>query len=293
MPDYIRHPAFWLGVSFGAALTHHFMTICTQPPKLLPTTTIPVPESSIPVIYVHGFRGGDYTTNNLVRSAQKMIKSHHFLKVMVDYRGRIYCKGTYDTQHRPLIQLIFEDNWSTTTQITYWFNLALKALQQRYHFETYDAVGHSIGAPALIQALLDQQQDRKTYPTLRRLVLIAGPFDGVMALGDLPNVNRLLPSGRPLLMNPRYIQFLLKRHQFPTHVKVLNVFGNIADRLNTDQYISVTSAKSIRYVLATAVQYYQDLEIFGPDGEHSQLHDRPRVLNLINLFLFKSENVPV
>ncbi|WP_261806717.1 alpha/beta hydrolase [Lapidilactobacillus luobeiensis] len=239
----------------------------------------------IPTIYVHGFRGGDYTTNKMVLSAQNATRSDTFLKVIVNWRGELSYEGQWSTGPYPLIQIVFKDKWMPVLQIVNWLNIVLPQLKKDFGFTEYNAVGHSIGATALVRVEM-RNYANDAFPKLNKLVLVAGVFDGVVALGDWPNVNRLNHEGRPVIMNPHYLQLLLGRHRFPANVSVLNIYGNIGDASNTDKYISVISAKSIRYILAPIAKTFKEVEVLGKDAEHSKLHDDDKVLNLINRFLF-------
>ncbi|MFC6314608.1 alpha/beta hydrolase [Lapidilactobacillus achengensis] len=239
----------------------------------------------VPTIYVHGFRGGDYTTNKMVLSAQNATDADTYLKVIVDWRGDLTYEGHWSTDPYPLIQIVFKDKWMPVLQIVNWLNLVLPKLKAQFGFSEYNAVGHSIGATALVRVEM-RNYDNAAFPKLNKLVLVAGVFDGVVALGDWPNVNRLNHEGRPVIMNPHYLQLLLGRHRFPANVSVLNIYGNIGDTSNTDKYISVISAKSIRYILAPIAKTFKEVEVFGKDAEHSKLHDDERVLAVINRFLF-------
>lgn len=247
------------------------------------------PTFQIPTIYVHGFRGGDYTTNKMVLSAQKATRTHTFLKVLVNWHGELTFEGHWSTDPNPLIQIIFEDKWMPTLQIVNWLDTTLPKLMTKFHFREYNAVGHSIGATALVRLEM-RNHNNANFPKLNKLVLVAGPFDGVVVFGDWPNINQLLPSGRPLFINPHYLQLLLNRRRFSDTVSVLNIYGNIDDASNTDKYISVISAKSIRYILEPTVKSFHEVEIHGKDAEHSKMHDDQQVLKIINCFLFDTIN---
>lgn len=126
---------------------------------------------------------------------------------------------------------------------------------------------------------------RKNFPHLASCALIAGPFNGVMYLGDIPNVNRLTESGRPSMMTPHYSYMLRHRRDFNPSIRVLNIYGNVLDTTNSDRFISVVSAKSIRYILAPDAVYYQEVEVRGDNAEHSKMHDEPFVIGILNRFL--------
>ena len=106
-----------------------------------------------------------------------------------------------------------------------------------------------------------------------------------MYLGDIPNVNRLTESGRPSMMTPHYSYMLRHRRDFSPSIRVLNIYGNVLDTTNSDRFISVVSAKSIRYILAPDAVYYQEVEVLGDNAEHSQMHDEPFVIGILNRFL--------
>lgn len=86
-------------------------------------------------------------------------------------------------------------------------------------------------------------------------------------------------------MNLTYLKFILGKKRICPDASVLNIYGNILDETNTDKFISVVSAKSIRYILAPQLKFYQEVEIRGTNAEHSWLHDDPFVNNIINRFL--------
>ena len=67
------------------------------------------------------------------------------------------------------------------------------------------------------------------------------------------------------------------------------IIKNILDETNTDRFISVVSAKSIRYILAPVAHTFQEVEVRGDAAEHSVLHDNPFVINIINKFLKLSD----
>ena len=50
-----------------------------------------------PILYIHGFRGGDYTTQKMIESALKCNgkKSDQFLKAIINWRGKVTYEGTW------------------------------------------------------------------------------------------------------------------------------------------------------------------------------------------------------
>lgn len=239
----------------------------------------------IPIIYFHGFRGGDYTTKVMVEEALKDKQNPMFLKVTVDLLGNFKLEGTWTNDQRPIIQVAFRQRIIGIYGIDYYLSFILPFLAKRYHFKTYTAVAHSLACPCIIRTEMKHSWQKK-FPHLNKCAFIAGPFDGVTFLGDIPNVNILNDKGRPSVMNPHYLYLLFRRKHFNSNISVLNIYGNVLDDTNTDKFISVVSAKSIRYVLAPQAHFYQEVEIRGPkDAEHSWMHDNPFVIGIINKFI--------
>jgi uncharacterized alpha/beta hydrolase family protein len=235
-----------------------------------------------PILYLHGFRGGGYTTERMVASALAAKGSRKFLKVTADLWGNVKLTGTWTSDRHPLVQVVFKYRIVGTKGICYYLRWLLPLLSSALHFKKYDVAAHSLGAPCIVKTAM-QMAHRRNFPQLDRCAMIAGPFDGVMYLGDIPNLNQFDINGRPWLMSPSYLYFLRHRKRV-RQASFLNIYGNILDETNSDKFISVVSARSIRYVLAPVVKSFQEVEISGPGAEHSDMHDSPFVNHLINQF---------
>ncbi|MBP2057473.1 putative alpha/beta hydrolase family protein [Lactobacillus colini] len=248
-------------------------------------------KEQIPIFYIHGFRGGDYTTNIMVQQAGIDKGSSKYLKVTSDLFGNIKMEGTWTNDRHPIVQLVFKQRVVGVYAICYYLRFTLNFLSKKFKFKQYDAVAHSLGAPSVIKTEM-QTFYRRHFPRLRKAALIAGPFNGVMYLGDIPNVNKLNENGRPLLMSPSYIGMLINRYRFNPDISILNIYGNVLDETNTDRFISVISAKSIRYILAPISHTFQEVEIRGSMAEHSMMHDNLMVINIVDTFLgIKQHNI--
>lgn len=239
----------------------------------------------VPIIYFHGFRGGDYTTKVLVEQALKDKQNKKFLKVTADLFGNFKLEGTWTNDRQPIIQVVFRQRIVGIYGIDYYLSFILPFLAKRYGFKTYTAVAHSLACPCVIRTEM-KHSNNKNFPHLDKCAFIAGPFDGVTYLGDIPNVNVLNEKGRPTMMNPHYLYLLFRRKRFNSNISVLNIYGNVLDNTNTDKFISVVSAKSIRYILAPNAHFYQEVEIRDKkNAEHSWMHDNPFVIGIIDKFI--------
>ncbi|WP_251716546.1 alpha/beta hydrolase [Lactobacillus agrestimuris] len=237
----------------------------------------------IPVIYFHGFRGGDYTTKVMIDQALKDKKTDKFLKVTLDLLGNFKLEGTWTGDKNPIVQVVFRQRIIGIYGIDYYMRMLLPFLSKKYHFKTYTAISHSLSCPCVVRTEMRYAKQKK-FPHLDKCAFIAGPFNGVTYLGDIPNVNIITEKGRPSLMNPHYLYLLLNKRRFNPNISVLNIYGNVLDDTNTDKFISVVSAKSIRYILAPQSHSFREVEIRGENAEHSWMHDNPLVIDIINKF---------
>lgn len=241
--------------------------------------------NQVPVIYFHGFRGGDYTTNAMVKQAMADKKIDKFLKVTADLLGNFKLEGTWTGDQNPIVQVVFRQRIVGVYAIDYYLRFILPFLAKRYHFTHYSAIAHSLACPCVVRTEMRNYR-KKNFPHLDKCAFIAGPFDGVTYMGDIPNVNGLNRNGRPAVVNLHYLYLLFRRKRFNPKIAVLNIYGNVLDNTNSDKFISVISAKSIRYVLAPNARSYHEVEIRGKkDAEHSWMHDNPLVISIIDQFI--------
>lgn len=107
----------------------------------------------VPIIYFHGFRGGDYTTKVMVKQAliDKKLAANQFLKVTVDLLGNFKLEGTWTSDSQPIIQVAFRQRIVGIYGIDYYLSFVLPFLANRYHFHTYTAVAHSLACPCIIR----------------------------------------------------------------------------------------------------------------------------------------------
>ena len=201
--DLKQEPTMFNMISLGLLATFAPTRIFLRMHKRHITDNVVVEESDVeqvPIIYFHGFRGGDYTTNVMVHQATKDKGNEKFLKVTVDLLGNFKLEGTWTGDKHPIVQIAFRQRIVGIYGIDYYLSFVLPFLSKRYHFKNYIAVAHSLACPCIIRTEM-KHFSSKTFPHLTKCALIAGPFDGVTYLGDIPNVNVLNENGRPSMMN--------------------------------------------------------------------------------------------
>ncbi|MFB9770265.1 alpha/beta hydrolase [Lactiplantibacillus modestisalitolerans] len=239
----------------------------------------------VPTFYVHGFQGSAKSTNTLIAHAEQHAQAKKVLTATVSADGQVQLTGHWGKRvKRPLIQVVFTNNLAQYPQQTAWLTKVLTAVQQAHHFKRYNVVAHSAGCVATVNLLMTAHP--ASFPRIKQLVTIAGPFDGVVGEDDVANQNQFLASGAPKYQHAAYQLLAPKRHQFPKGVHLLNIVGDLDDGTNSDGLVTHVSARSIKYLLRDQRVHYVERDFHGASAQHSQLHENPRVATTIEKALW-------
>lgn len=259
-------------------------------------------QATTPTVFVHGWRGSAHSTNDLIRSIQERRLGQKVLTITVAANGKLSYSGFW--RHgvkNPLIQIVYTNNRAGEVQYERWLVKIMHQLHRRYHVQTVNLVGHSMGAYAVTYYTLKHGQ-QTNLPRVAKLVALAGPFDGIMGKKrafhpkdgttwtDRPHANHLKANGKPVKVHPEYRRLLQLRQQFPKQTKVLNVYGDLKDGSHSDGVVSVTSATALGYLVKQRAASYRVAKVTGPNAQHSRLHqNNHRVNRLLREFLFQTK----
>lgn len=238
-----------------------------------------------PTVFVHGWRGGAHSTDQMITAAENAGAAHKALTVRIGPRGQLTYSGYWQAKRRnPIIQVVFTNNQAGEVQYTRWLMKLMQDLKQRYQIKQINLVGHSMGAYAVV-AYAMKASNQTAFPRLNKLVAIAGPFNGIIGhqVGphpndgttwtDRPHQNHLLANGRPATVHPEYKRLVKMRHRFPSQTHVLNIYGNLKDGSASDGVVTLVSAKSLKYLVADQAASYHSKAAYGTSAAHSQLHE--------------------
>ena len=244
-----------------------------------------------PTLYFHGLQGSARSTNHLITVGSKT-DGRKVMTINVERDGHILYRGHLNRKiHNPLVQVNFLDNTAPISKQVHWLHQILIHLKSKDRCNNYNAVAHSAGAVTVLEAT-DQFGQQERVAKLQKFVSIGGPYDGVIGMNDRDNENRITNNGKPEFWKaanrwyPSYGQLLKASQRFPANVKVLNIYGNLSYRLNSDQYVSTASARSLRYLLHQHPDNYQEVQIYGHYAQHSRLHHNSVVDRLVDRFIF-------
>lgn len=246
----------------------------------------------VPTVFIHGLMGSSKSTNKMIRAAEKSGHAKKVLTINVQANGKLQVVGKYQRQAaNPIIQVNFVNNEASIQTQTQWLTTTLHWLRTKYKIKNFNAVAHSAGNVTLLET---EMTANKSIPQLKRLVIIAGPFNGVIGMNDAANTNRLGKNYKPKIIYPAndwypsYSQLLSWRHNFPKNVRVLNIYGDLADGTHSDGMVTEQSELSVNYLLRGLTKSIKNVKISGPNAGHSDLHNNKTVDQLIIKFLWSN-----
>lgn len=92
-------------------------------------------------------------------------------------------------------------------------------------------------------------------------------------------------DGKPNIMTQSYEELTEIRDLYPEkQIDVLNIFGDRGD--GGDGSVSITSSKSLRYLVEERAKSYREELIKGKGGKHSSLHENEEVDKLLIDFIW-------
>lgn len=265
--------------------------------------TVAVNHSTTPVLFVHGWGAGLHSQMPLAKKAIREGVAQKGLYVYVGPSGQIKMYGHLPAHPKksPEILVKFPNAYIGEFQEAAELHKILVLLKQRYHVTSFNAIGHSMGAYALVTQS-ERDGNSRQIPRVNKLVLIAGPYDGILDRGkwdqptsgklsrlwdDHPNQNRLLKNGQPRIKHPEYRLLMRNRRNFPHQAHILNIYGNVENGSNSDGTVSVTSVLSLDSILKNQVAGYQKFATHGRLAKHPYLETKnKRVQNEIIKFLW-------
>ena len=257
-------------------------------------------HTNTPTIFVHGWGSSYHAETSMANAAKRAGATNTIVRANVDRNGHVTFNRTIPANAvNPIVEVNLQDNkldrYASANSSnyadayhhggTYILNV-VKALEKQHHYAAINFVGHSMGNLEIANYINDNYPSAK-LPKINHLVAIAGHYNGMVgqkaAEGAIDE-----QSGKPSQQDPGFTQLLGLRKHFPTNTKVLNIYGNYKGK-NSDGDVPVNSAKTLKYLVSSRAQSYQEREIRGRKAQHSQLHNNNHQVNqaLINFLWTK------
>ncbi len=237
----------------------------------------PLKSSMQPVILVPGSSAGENRFDTLIAKLNEDDVQHHsLLKLTVNTNDSISYKGKiYADDNQPYIVIAFQDNHDGFDNIkkqAKWLSLALDALVNRYHFNHFNAIGHSNGG--LIWTYFLENYFDNQYLTIDKLMTIGAPFN----LNETSAVKRT-----PLLQS-----LIQNNNKLPKNLDVYTIVG--AETYNTDGLVPWESAMQARYVFQNKVHHFTEITVTGANAEHSDLPQNTEIVQSIQQNILTQNN---
>lgn len=246
-------------------------------------------QTTTPTLFLHGWGSSYHAEEHMTNAAKQAGVTDTIIRADVDRQGRVTLIGTIPAKAKnPIVEVGYADNKNTQYHTDgRWLRNVLTTLQTKYRITKFNVVGHSMGNMAIAFYLLDNAANTR-LPQLQKQVDIAGHFNGILGINDVPNRMKLRKTGQPTVMDADYKELLGLRTKYPRdQVDVLNIYGDKNDGTHSDGDVSNASSQSLRYLIAARAKSYQEKKIVGPDAQHSKLHENPEVDRLLIKFLWQ------
>lgn len=243
-------------------------------------------------VFVHGLQGTHGSTDYMIRDLSRRYPgTKKVMTINVTTAGKLVVHGHMKKVAHPLVQVNFLNNSATTTKNAHWLIKALAYLKSKSDVKQVNLVAHSAGNVAAYQALAYQST---RIPTVKKFVILAGPFDGVLSLNDEPNKNKVSAKNHynPSIKYPAnqyypsYERLMQLSSTFPHSVKVLNIYGNIGDGSNSDTLVTNASSLSVNYLLRHQKTPVVNKCWKSSKATHSGLHKSQKIDDWIADFLW-------
>lgn len=202
-------------------------------------------------------------------------QNHSLLKVKVFNDGKIKYYGKIRSgDNEPIIVVGFQNNhdgYSNILKQAKMFNEAFKALQKKYYFNNYKAIGHSNGG-LVYTAFLEKYY--KNYDVrMTSLMTIGSPFN--FDETNLKYKTQMLSD------------FIKARKNIPKNLTVYSVAGT--ENYDSDGLVPLNSVEAEKYVYQGQVKHYTEITVTGVNAEHSDLPQNQQIVDLIQKYILTTD----
>lgn len=226
--------------------------------------------------FVHGYKGTANSFAGMIGRFQHKDWGNKALVVYVTKHGNVKTYSLNNEKKKPrFIQVVFENNQANFSKSTLWLSKAMKVLKIKYHIDSINLVGHSMGGLVSLKYVEDYQ-DPSQYPVTNKLITIGSPFGGIynedyFQLYENTGAKDLRPDSRALEL----LQY--NAAGIPGTLQVFSI-GSTGDTVAVPE-----SVQELREIVPER-QLTEEL-IDNPGLGHSELHETELVDQWVYKFL--------
>lgn len=226
-----------------------------------------------PVIFIPGSSATINRFDNLLTTINTSGPTHSILKVQVNTDGKLVYSGSINNNDRqPFIVIGFqnnEDGYNNIKKQTQWLTSALYSLQERYHFRTFAAIGHSNGG-LIWTDFFENYYDSDSF-SVPTLMTLGTPFN--FSESSLQRRTEMLKD------------FIQNNKKLPTNLSMYSIAGT--EDYSDDGIVPIQSVIAGRYIYQKQIKDYTQITVSGDNAQHSNLPDNPEVVKLIQTNIIK------
>ncbi|MHA5094504.1 alpha/beta hydrolase [Oenococcus oeni] len=220
-----------------------------------------------PMVMIPGSSANNHRFDNLVAILNRQSTTHSLLRVQVNEDNSISYSGRIrPNDSQPYIVIGFQNNsdgYANIKRQAKWLEIAMKFLQKRYHFNHFNAFGHSNGG--LDWTIYLEKYFNQKSSTIGTLMTVGSPF----------NFSEKSESNRTQMLT----DLIKNRSKLPRDMTVYSIAGT--ETYNDDGIVPIESVLLGKYVFQKNVHSYTQITVSGNDSEHSDLPTNPQIVQLI------------
>lgn len=220
-----------------------------------------------PTIMIPGSAASNTRFNNLILILNSKSTPHSVLRVRVNTNDTITYSGRIKANdQQPYIVIAFQNNrdgYETIKRQARWLDLAMRALQKQYHFNHFNAFGHSNGGLDWTIYLENYFNSQKN--TVGTLMTVGSPY----------NFSESSPNDRTQMLT----DLINRRHHLPSSLFVYSIAGT--ETYKDDGIVPIESVLAGRYIFQNVVRSYTQITVSGSDSQHADLPTNPQIVELI------------
>ncbi|WP_125709117.1 alpha/beta hydrolase [Lacticaseibacillus porcinae] len=229
-----------------------------------------------PIILVPGSSATQNRFNSLVTTLNQRTQGHSKLLVTVKTDGTLTTQGHIAPRDfEPYIVIAFENNqdgYNNIKKQAKWFSLAFNELSAKYHFNHFNAIGHSNGG--LILTLFLTKYAKQSAVTMNKLMTIGTPYN----LEESNSHNRT-----------QMLTDLIKaRNQLPKSLTVYSLAGT--QTYDDDGIVPLASVECGKYIFQHQVKHYTQITVSGDQANHSDLPQNQEIEGYIQQYMLTQPN---
>lgn len=249
--------------------------------------TIGEEKAAIPTLLIHGTNGTRRSLGGMIDRWDKLGVAYKALDVEISKSGKLRLKGNWQsfrTHKHPLVHVIFKEGDPPEWQQGAWVKDVLVLLQKHLGIEEVNLMGHSMGGVAGLRYITDNSQDL-SLPKVKKLAVVGAPFNGEVVHSSGRTPYDLGPKG-PINYYETYRYLHTYRKSIPESLAIFNVYGDLKNGSRSDGFVSVDSAKALRFLVKGKVASYREHLVLGLKAQHSLLHENQQIDRLVAHFLW-------